>query len=165
MNQVHLHLVANHIPVVGSIIGIFILLYGWYFKSERTVKAALWVLLVAALGAVVTYITGEGAEEAVENMAGVSESVIEEHEEAAIASLVTMIVLGSLSLVSLLNFFKSQSITRLLNSALLVVALASFGTTANVAWLGGKIRHTELGTTTVGGQEQPGSNESEEGDD
>lgn len=75
MNSAHLHLLINHFPIIGSIIGGFVLGYGIWSKSIQTKIAAYYVLLASTAGAVIAYLTGEGAEEIIENVQGISKEM------------------------------------------------------------------------------------------
>jgi uncharacterized membrane protein len=82
MDLAHLHLLINHFPIVGTLIGSVIMLYALVKKEkvlQRTVLV-LWVVLAAMSPLVMN--TGEEAEHKVEEMAGISENFIHEHEEA-----------------------------------------------------------------------------------
>ena len=76
MSQVHLHLLITHLPVFGSILGALVLGYGLWTRSNQTKNAAYFIFIISAIGAGIAYLTGEGAEEAVENIQGVSENII-----------------------------------------------------------------------------------------
>ena len=71
MNQTHLHLLITHLPIFGSILGGLVLAHGIWTKSNQTKIAAYNVLIISSIGAVVAYLTGEGAEETVEKIPGV----------------------------------------------------------------------------------------------
>jgi uncharacterized membrane protein len=144
MDQTHLHLVANHLPVIGSFIGIFVLIYGMVTFSVHTKRAACFIFILCAAGAALTFLTGEAAEEKVEHLKGISESVIEVHEETAAIALTAMIALGIASIISLFISFKKSDFSKYLSFTLLIIATISFSITVYTANLGGKIRHTEL---------------------
>ncbi|MGF2413625.1 MAG: hypothetical protein ACQUYJ_14940, partial [Ferruginibacter sp.] len=91
MSQVHLHLLITHLPVFGSILGAFVLGYGLWSKSSSTKMAAYFVFIISGIGAGIAYLTGEGAEEVVEEIQGVSESIIKLHEDAALYALISFI--------------------------------------------------------------------------
>ena len=168
MDQTHLHLIANHLPVVGSILGAFVLAYGIFVKSAQTQNAAYIIFLFCAIGAAVTYVTGEAVEDKIEQIAGVSEAMIEAHEESATAALAGMLALGFVSMVALFFSFKGAAVNKPLSYVVLLIALVSFGLIAYTANQGGKIRHTELSPqeATVPYQAQPaGSAENEDDDD
>jgi uncharacterized membrane protein len=144
MNQTHLHLVVNHVSVIGSILGLLVLLYAMNRKSDETKNAAYYIFVISALGAILTYITGEAAEETVETIPGISKSLIESHEESAKFALISMIILGAASVIALWLTFKKSALSKHFSYVLFFLAVISFGITAYVANLGGKIRHTEI---------------------
>jgi hypothetical protein len=94
MNQTHLHLLINHLPIIGSILGGIVLAHAIWNKSELTKIAAYNVLIISSLGAIVAYVTGEEAEETIENIAGVMENTIKIHEDFAVYALIALIALG-----------------------------------------------------------------------
>lgn len=149
MTQVHLHLLITHLPVFGSILGTLVLGYGLWVKSNQTKNAAYFIFVISAIGAAIAYLTGEGAEEAVENIKGVSENMIKLHENSAMYALISLIALGVLSIGALIisrfrnSFIKSMSIV------VLIISLVSFGLVARTGYLGGQIRHTEIANGAI----------------
>ena len=142
MNYAHLHLILNHIPVIGIGFGILLLIYGFVRNNDEIKKVSLGVFVLAALMTIPVYLTGEPAEEIVENLAGVSEAFIDPHEDWAYYSLILMEITGVLALLNLIFFGRSFGKKFLLVTSLSsVVAAGSILYTAN---LGGKIRHTEI---------------------
>ncbi len=149
MNPAHLHLLLNHIPVLGVAFGLAVL--GWAVLRARpeVVRLGLVVFVFAALAAVPTYVSGEPAEEAIEAVAGDIEPWVEPHEEAAFISLVLIEGLGVLALGALWSGRRAESISRSMTRASLVMALATVASLAYTGSLGGLIRHTELRATAV----------------
>lgn len=163
MTQVHLHLLITHLPVFGSILGAFVLAFGLWTKSNQTKTAAYLLFVIAAIGAGVAYLTGEGAAEAVEDVLGVNENIIEQHEDFALFALVGLIVLGVASLVALYVTYKKTAFTKMAAVVTLFIALVSFALVARTGYLGGQIRHTE---TSNAGMQNTGTGEKEDkGDD
>ncbi len=144
MNLTHLHLLLNHLPIFGSILGGFVLFYGLYTKTNSTKIAAYFVLVISSLGAVITYLTGEPAEESIENIKGISKSMIEEHEEFAGIALVALIILGVAALIGIYLTFKKSPLVRTIASITLAISLISFGLIARTGYIGGQIRHSEI---------------------
>lgn len=149
MNQVHLHLIITHLPVFGSILGAFVLGYGIWRKTDQTKMAAYFLFIIAAIGAGIAYLTGEGAEEVVENLPGVSENIIKQHEEFAMFALVSLIVLGISSLVAIFLTYKKSALLKGASFVTLLISLISFALVAQTGYLGGQIRHTEIRTGAV----------------
>ena len=61
---VHLHLLLNHFPTVGMIVGFGIFLLALVKKSEDLKRGGLAVLFIIALVALPTYMTGYSAQKA-----------------------------------------------------------------------------------------------------
>ena len=68
MNEAHMHLMVNHLPVVFPIVSILLMLFGFVLKSEPFKRAAYLIFIFGALTTLSTMITGEGAEEIIENI-------------------------------------------------------------------------------------------------
>jgi hypothetical protein len=45
MNQTHIHLLITHLPIYGSMIGAFVLLYGIWSSSIQTKIVSNWMLM------------------------------------------------------------------------------------------------------------------------
>lgn len=157
MSQGHLHLLVTHLPIIGSALGGAVLAYGIWKKTTQTINAAYLLLIVSAIGAGISYLTGEAAEEMVEGIPGVSETAIHAHEDFAIVALTGLIILGVVSLVSL--FLSSRKPSQINKIAILVllISLVSFGLSVRLGYLGGQIRHTETNVVSV--QDKPEGND------
>lgn len=149
MSPVHLHLVLNHVPVIGTLIGICLLAYAVLRRDDRLIRVCLGMFAVLAAVAVATFLTGEPAEEAVEGLAGVSESIVEQHEGAARLATIALGFLGLLSVAVLLRF-RARALPRQAALLLLAAALVPAGMMAWTANLGGQIRHSEIRAEIVG---------------
>ena len=68
---VHLHLLLNHFPTVGMIVGFGVFLLALVKKSEDLKRGGLAVMFVIALLSLPTYMTGYSAQKTVRGMAGV----------------------------------------------------------------------------------------------
>lgn len=149
--MVHLHLMASHLPVIGILLLIPLLIIALVRRSDELSRVALWAAAGIALSAVVVYLTGESTEEGVERVVGISETMIERHEEIALISTIALAVFGVLALVTLFRTRGKQLSRGIVISALLgVIALSgAFAWTAN---LGGKIRHSEITTAVASGE-------------
>ncbi len=147
MNSAHIHLILNHIPVLGIGFGVLLMFYGFFRKSDELIKVSLGIFVLAALITIPVYLTGEPAEEIVENLAGVSEAFIDPHEDWGFYSLILMEITGVLALLNLVLFGRSFG-KKLLQVTFLgsIIAAGSILWTAN---LGGKIRHTEIRGDTI----------------
>lgn len=144
MDATHLHLVLTHFPIVGTIIGIAILIYGLFSKNLEIQKVALVTFVLMSIATIPVFLTGGEAEETVEHIAGVSEQIIEDHEELAEKAIWLMGSLGVLSLIGFYAMIKKRSFAKTVTIITLVISLGTFGIFAQVGNLGGQIRHSEI---------------------
>lgn len=144
MNLTHLHLVTNHIPVIGTAFGILFLLGGMFRKSLELQVAAYLTFILSTFGVIIAYFTGEPAVESVEYIFDVTEQSIDAHANAAKATFFSMLVLSALSLIALFLANKKPSRVGGFSQIVLLVAAVSLGLAAYTSNLGGKIRHTEI---------------------
>lgn len=158
MNEAQIHLALNHAPLFLAIAGAIILILGMVRKNESYRSLSLYILASAALFTIPVFLTGEGTEETVEHLPGVAEAAISEHENMA---QIALVIISITSVISLTGIFlrKQENLMSLLYWLVLVFSIASFGAMAATAHLGGKIRHTELGTVASSSN---AGNESEE---
>lgn len=161
MNQTHLHLLINHLPIFASILGGLVLAHGLWTKSDQTKIAAYYLLIISSIGAAIAYLTGEVAEEAVENIQGISKDLIEQHEDFSVIALVALSILGVVSLIGLFLTIKKSPLTRIVAIVTLFISLISFGLIARTGYIGGQIRHTEI-NSSISNPIQSGEQEHDE---
>ena len=153
MNPAHLHLLLNHIPVLGVGFGLALLAWAALRRHDAFARLALVVFVLSAGAAIPTYLSGEPAEEVVEPIAGAIEPWLEPHEDAALVALVLVEALGVLALGALWFARRQPAVPCRVLLASLVLAFAAAGSLAWTANLGGLIRHTEIrdaGATPAG---------------
>ena len=144
MNQAHIHLLVNHFPIIGVILGIVILIAGFILKNTAVKKTALAIFFLSAISSVPAFFSGEGAEEAIETLPGVSENYIEAHEEIAA---IFIWIIGSLGIISLITFLLDHfkiKYSGLFYGLTLLIAIVSTVFAAKAGSTGGEIRHPEI---------------------
>ena len=144
MDSTHLHLMLNHLPVLGSIVGFLSLGWGIFRGYGEVKKIGLALLVLTAAAAVPVYLTGEAAEETVERLTRVPETMIERHEVSAQFSLAAAIIAGIAALGALVTFRFARTAGRGLTLAAAVLAVVTGTLMMSTANLGGQIRHTEI---------------------
>jgi hypothetical protein len=144
MNPAHWHLLLTHVPVMGAVFTVLLLAVALPSRSPAVRRLALAAVVVVALLGLPTYFTGEGAEEAVEALPGISEAVIERHEDAAGRALIALEVAGALALLGLVGTARARRVPTWLVAGMLLVTLAGAGLLGWTANLGGQIRHPEI---------------------
>lgn len=143
MNAAHIHLLLNHVPVLGAVFGLLVLGYGYFRGSRDVMKAGLWLLLIVGVTGGLVYLTGEPAEELVEDLAGVSEAVMERHEAAALWATIGAGLVGLVALAGLVRW-RGAELPRGYTGAVLGLTLGLTGLMGWTANLGGQVRHAEI---------------------
>lgn len=144
MDATHIHLLLNHFPIIGSIIGFCLLGYGIFRKNISVENAGLVVVFIISIISIPTYLSGEESEEAIEHLPGVSEYFIEQHEEIAEVALWVMAATGIFAFVALfLNVIKKKR-SPFFSISTTILTLASLVIMTIVGLYGGQIRHSEI---------------------
>lgn len=163
MNQAHLHMLFNHLPIIIPIIGLLIMLGGFIFRSEVVKRTAYFVFVLGALCAIPAFYTGEGAEEIVEEMPGVGHRIIHEHEEIAEAFIIFAYILGGISLLGLWANRTLKTFSNIIGYITMIFAAVTIYFAAQTGLTGGEVRHTEIRDGYINPVND--SHENEENDD
>ena len=141
-NPAQWHLLVNHMPIIGSIIILFLLAYGILSKSKSVIKAAYWLIVLVAIFTFVASQTGDKAEHFLLDAKLADEDIIERHEEAAGIAQWAMIGIGIASLAALfINRLKTSAAMPVI---ILILSLIVAGLMAWAGLLGGEIMHKEI---------------------
>lgn len=146
VNFVHLHLLLNHFPTIGTIVGLGLLLLAIAKKSEDLTRASFAVFFAIALISLPTYMTGYPAEKALENLPGVSPAMILTHQSAALLALGLMAITGIVAWFGLWQARRPSHRARWYAPAVLLLAIVTLAQMASAANIGGEIRHPEIMT-------------------
>lgn len=146
MNQAHLHLLFNHLPIIGTLIGLLTLLAGFLLGNNIVKRTAMGIFIFAAICAIPAILTGEGAEEAIEQLPGLNGGFIKAHEEMAEIFIWLSSVLGMSAAATLFLDIKENALSKILYFVTLAIALATMFVGQQVGTTGGEIRHTEIRT-------------------
>ncbi|UBZ06747.1 hypothetical protein LDL76_15485 [Salegentibacter mishustinae] len=144
MNDAHYHLIVNHLPIVGLLIGILVLIAGLVFNKTEVKLTALGILIFSAITSIAAFYTGEGAEDVVENLEGISETLIHTHEEYAETFYSLTLILGGLSIISFFMELKKIRLSKYMLIICLLMAIVGGISATYVGLSGGEIRHSEI---------------------
>lgn len=147
MNNAHLHLIVNHFPIVGTILGTIILIAGIIFKKTDIIRTALAVFIFTALMAIVSTYTGNEAEDIIENLPDISETLLHSHEELAEVFLPLSLILGATSLLAIIMEIRKIKYAKYVIYLVLLLAISNGVLAKFVGNSGGEIRHTEIRST------------------
>ncbi len=146
MNAAYLHLIVNHIPVVGFLLLLPLNILGLITSNRGFKILAASATIAMSLGTLPAYFSGDEAEEVIEHQANVDESTISEHEEYAETSLILAILNGAAGALVLLSLFKkiTQGHFKKLQAMSLLLNCATATLMGLTAQHGGHILHGDI---------------------
>lgn len=144
MDLAHIHLLLNHFPTIGFLIGGGLFLVSLFLKGDDLKLSSLVVLLGIALISIPTYMSGNGAQEVIQSMPGVSKTLIEAHEGAALVGMVFMLATGAFAWLALWQFRRLTHVPKWNQGAILALTVVTFALMTRASNLGGEIRHEEI---------------------
>jgi uncharacterized membrane protein len=149
LNFAYLHLLLNHFPVIGTIVGLGLFLLGLFEKHHPMRRAALILFAVLAFVTIPVFISGVGAQVALRKT-GVSNALVQRHEGAAMLALTFMEMTGAAAVVGLWELYRMARPARWNIAAVLLLSVVTVGLMARTGNTGGDLRHPE-----IGGLQQP----------
>ena len=144
----HLHLLLNHVPTIGTIVGLGLLLLAFVRRDVHLKKVSFEVIFLVALATMPAYISGNAAAEALTGDDPISMEAIARHNDAALGSFVLVQAAGFFAWLALWRMRRMGRLTSGATHAVVVLTVMSIAAVARAANLGGEIRHPEI----VGGQ-------------
>jgi hypothetical protein len=144
MTPAHLHLMLNHIPILGPMLVLGLLAWGMGRRDWSFSRLALILAVFIGIVSIPVYISGEPAEHALEDIRPLPESIVEAHEDAAVWAFVGLEALALFAAAVLWKGRNGQVPSRALLMAFTVVTIVATAVTVRTAYLGGQITHAEL---------------------
>jgi uncharacterized membrane protein len=144
MSLSHLHLVLNHIPVIGSVIALGILLLALVRRSDDLRRAGLEVVVVVGLLSLPTYLSGLGGQKDLSDTAQVSLNMIHAHHDAAMLGSIAMLFTVMMAWVALWQTRRLTRPARGVFGTVVLLAIVTVALMGRAANLGGQIRHPEV---------------------
>ena len=142
-NSAYLHILINHVPVIGTGMVLFVLLYGMIRRSDEIKKLALILMILTAIVTIFVYTSGEKTGQIVEGISGVNEDFISPHGEFADWSFKASTVVGIVAL-ALFIIYRKKHLPMGMVILFFVLVLGVNGMMAWTSHLGGKINHLEI---------------------
>src|SRR5450631_2308180 len=152
MDLTHIHLLLNHFPTVGTIIGLGLLLVSVLGKSNDLKRAGLVVFLGLGLLTVATYVSGNAAQATICVATSatlpctdptVSRALIGAHEGAALIAFIVLEITAAFAWLGLWQMRRRSHLPNWNMALVLLLAIVTFGLMARAANIGGEIRHPE----------------------
>lgn len=154
LSTTHMHLLLNHFPTIGFIIGLCLFVAALIARSDHLKQASLVLFVGIAMLAIPTYVTGNAAAAALENTPGLSARLMEMHEGAAFIALMLMVVTAGFAWLGLWQYRRMLHLPRWNVAVILVLSALTLLLMSRAASLGGEILHPEIRVTQEAATEQ-----------
>ena len=154
ISPAHAHLLLNHFPIIGFIIGVTLFMAALYSRSDHLKQAALVAFVVIALVTIPAYVTGNAAAEAmcvpiasspdVCTDPNISLPLIHAHEGIAFLALLLIAATGGCAWLGLWQY---RHLLRIADWNVVMIACLSIAAlilASIAANIGGEIRHPEI---------------------
>lgn len=146
LNAQHLHLLINHLPVIGTMVSLGLFLLSFLRRSDELARASLEFFFLIALAALPVYVTGLGAREALLGRADVSATAIAAHHDGALLAFVFVELTGAIAWLALWQRRRLTRAADWTSPAIVALAFVTLVLMAGTASAGGEIRHPEIST-------------------
>lgn len=143
LNAAHIHLILNHVPILGFAFGLLFLAWGRWRESDETIRAVQALFLLVGLTSIAVFLSGENAEDVVEGLAGVSHDAIEVHEETGELAMIVSIVAGLFS-GGVLLVYRNRPLPGWSVGGTALAGVVAFGILAYAGFQGGQVHHEEI---------------------
>ena len=155
VNPAHLHLLLNHVPTVGAVAALGLLLLALVRRHEALTHAGLEVLFVIAVVTLPVYMSGVAAQRGLRDRPELSTNAIRVHQDAALAGFAVTEFAGFVAWIALWESRRRGRAARGLVPAATLLSILALALMARAATLGGEIRHPEIRTDLSAGAAAP----------
>jgi hypothetical protein len=149
MNHDHLHLLLNHVPTIGALAALGLLLLAFVRRNEHLAHAGLEALYVVALLTLPAYISGVGAYRELREVTGVSDIAMRMHQDAALLGFALTECAGLVAWIALWQTRRHGHAARGIVPAAALLSAVAIVAMAVAANLGGEIRHPEIRSAQI----------------
>ena len=112
MNLAHLHLVMNHVPTVGAVAALALLLLAFVRRNEHLKHAGLEGLFVIAVLTLPVFVSGVAAQQEMRGRNDISVDAVRIHLDAALIGFTVMEFAGFVAWVALWQWRRRGSAAR-----------------------------------------------------
>ena len=140
----HLHLLLNHVPTIGTLIGLGVFVLSFVRQSDHLKHVSLEVLYLIALATLPAYISGLAAQATIVDRPGVSAEAIVAHHDGALIAFMLIEITGFVAWLGLWQYRRLSRMAVWVSPAILVLGVLTLAMVSSAATIGGQIRHPEI---------------------
>jgi hypothetical protein len=144
VNVAHLHLLLNHVPTIGALVAVGLLIVAFIRRDEGLKLVGLEVLFAIAVLTLPAYITGVAAFQKLKGQPGISETAVRMHQDAALWAYTVAEFAGFVSWIALWQARRRGRAKPGLVIAATALSALALVSMARAATLGGDIHHPEI---------------------
>jgi hypothetical protein len=159
VNLAHLHLLLNHVPTVGAVVALGLLIVAFVRRDEPLKLVGLEVLFAIAVLTLPVYMSGVAAHQKLRKQPGLSDNAMRVHQDAALDGFTVTEFAGFVAWIALWQSRRRGRATPGLVPAATVLAIVALVIMSRAATLGGDIRHPEIRAAVSAASEPPGDPE------
>ena len=145
VNLTHLHLLLNHVPTVGAVVALGLLIVAYIRRDEPLKLVGLELLFAIAVLTLPVYMTGVGAFQTLRNQPGISDTAVHLHQDVALFGFIWLEFAGFIGWVALWQARRRGRAAPGMVAAATALAIVALVVMSRAANLGGDIRHPEIG--------------------
>ncbi len=141
----YLHVLINHLPIIGTAVGLFGLIVALLLRSRIALVPALAIVLLAGVSAWPVYVTGGGAYRPIMKISDdPGRDWLDEHMERADRTTWVFYVMAGVAAVAMAAPLKWPKSAIPLGIAAIIATIAGLGAAGYIAQAAGPIRHMEF---------------------
>lgn len=155
MNYPYLHLLVNHVPLIGVFFALVLLIWGILRKSRELTRVALIITVFIGAMGYVAYFTGDEAHEQLEDLPGYDHDRVHEHEESGDWAWYALAATAVLAAGTLVLGRGTRTPPKFMVPLVTLALVGSSAILVRTALLGGVIQHEEIRGSILAPPEAP----------
>ena len=149
VNVSHLHLIANHIPTLGTVVVLALLTIAIFRRDENLKLVGLEILFAVTVLTLPVFISGGAAYTKLRSTPGISANAIRLHQDVAIYGFTWLQFAGFIGWLALWRARRQGRVPTGLFVASFVLTIMSLVVMGRAANLGGDIHHPEIAGAAI----------------
>jgi len=144
MDWLRLHIAINEAPAIGIGIGTALFFISSIAGGKGLQKTAFRLFVLAAVCAVVVFVSGGPAQKALEHAPGMSQDLVDQHWYASRLALFVSTVLGVIGIVGLRSMRNDLALSRALTLICLLACAAAVASNGWAVYSGMRLQGAEV---------------------
>ena len=144
MNLAHLHIILNHFPTIGTVIGLALFALAFAIKNDDLKRFGLGLFLITGILVLPTFMSGEAAASIIRGREGVSEAYIQAHRSDAVVAFLFTVITAVFSWLALWNYRRKGTLAQRNMVTVLILSVITVGLMIYTGTAGGEISHMEI---------------------